>query len=57
MSWEQEISEQLQAAWDTTTVRFDIEQNLSEVQKNKARNNIGYGEISLLSNNEYKIEF
>ena len=40
MSWEQEISELLQEAQDIA-VRFDVEQSLTNAQKNTAKANTG----------------
>lgn len=54
MSWEQEISAQLQEA--QIAVRFDIQQQLTDTEKATARNNISIGATAtLISGNDYKI--
>jgi hypothetical protein len=55
MSWEQDISEQLQEVQDVA-VRFDIPQELDNTEKARARSNIGIGATStLISGDDYKI--
>lgn len=57
MSWEQEISEELQEVQDVA-VRFDIPQELTSTQKTTARTNIDYGATaSNISGDDYKIIF
>lgn len=55
MSWEQQITEQLQEV-QNMAVRFDVSQQLTDNEKNVARSNIGIGaSVSLISDDEYKI--
>jgi hypothetical protein len=55
MSWEQDISEQLQEVQDVA-VRFDIPQELDNTEKATARSNIGIGATAtLISGDDYKI--
>ena len=55
MSWEQEISEQLQEVQDVA-VRFDIDQDLTSEEGARARANIGIGaSATLISDSDYKI--
>ena len=55
MSWEQDISEKL-GELETMAVRFDVDQELSEAQKNRARNNIGVNATATqISGNDYMI--
>jgi hypothetical protein len=55
MSWEQDISEQLQEVQDVA-VRFDIPQELDNTEKARARSNIGIGATAtLISGDDYKI--
>jgi hypothetical protein len=57
MSWEQEISKELQEVSDMA-VRFDIDQELSVTEKTRARDNIGYGaSVASISGDDYKIIF
>jgi hypothetical protein len=57
MSWEQEISNKLQEA-QSIAVRFDVEQYLTDAQKNTARNNIATTATATnVSGNDYKITF
>lgn len=55
MSWEQDISEQLQEVQDVA-VRFDIPQDLDNTEKARARSNIGFASAAtLISGDDYKI--
>jgi hypothetical protein len=55
MSWEQDISEQLQEVQDVA-VRFDIPQDLDNTEKARAKSNIGIGSTAtLISGEDYKI--
>ena len=57
MSWEQDISTQLEEL-ESIAVRFDIDQNLTQTQKNTAKNNIAIGAtVTQVSGNDYKITF
>ena len=57
MAWEQEISEKLQEA-QSIAVRFDVEQALTEAQKNTAKNNVGVSvTVTQTSGEDYKIVF
>jgi hypothetical protein len=54
-SWEQEITEELQAVQDVA-VRFDIPQQLTTIQKSTAKGNISIGSsASIISDDDYKI--
>lgn len=55
MSWEQQISEKLQEL-QSISVRYDVEQALSDAEKTRARNNIAIGSSATnVSGNDYKI--
>lgn len=55
MSWEQEITEQLQEVSDMA-VRFDIQQDLTSAEKSQAKSNVGIGATATqISGNDYKI--
>lgn len=55
MSWEQDITEQLQEVQDVA-VRFDIPQELDNTEKARARSNIGIGATAtMISDDDYKI--
>lgn len=57
MSWEQEISEQLQEV-QNVAVRFDISQVLTGEQKSTALNNIDIKTTATnISGNDYQITF
>ena len=57
MAWQDDISALLQEAQDIS-VRFDIEQQLTEQEKAQARNNIGFAVTSTnLEKHDYKITF
>jgi hypothetical protein len=56
MSWEQDITEQLQEA-SNAVVRFDIQQEHNNTDKARARNNIGIGaSATQISGDDYKIK-
>lgn len=56
MGWEEEIAAMLQEVV-SETVRFDIEQPLTEVEKSRARNNIGIVTTATnISGDDYRIE-
>lgn len=56
MSWEQDISGMLQELKDKP-VRYDIDQERSEEDKARARNNISIGATATqISGDDYKIE-
>ena len=55
MSWEQDISKKLQELQDIS-VRFDIDQELTETEKARARSNISIGSsATVITGNDYKI--
>lgn len=56
-SWEQEITELLQEAQDIA-VRFDIEQKLTNNQKQTSRTNIGItASATVIADDDYQISF
>ena len=56
MGWEEEITAMLQEV-ESETVRFDIDQALTETQQNRARNNIDIKTTATeIENGNYKIE-
>ena len=55
MSWENTISELLQDL-ESISVRFDIQQNLTETQKQTAKDNIEIGAtVTQTTGDDYKI--
>lgn len=57
MSWEQEISDLLQQA-QSIAVMFNVDQGLSNTQKQTAQNNIGTTTTaSVVSGDDYKVTF
>lgn len=55
MSWEQDITEQLQEVQDVA-VRFDIPQELTSTEQTRARTNIDIGASAVqISGDDYKI--
>lgn len=55
--WEQEITELLQEA-QSIAVRFDIKQELTETEQQRAKDNIGIASsATLISGDDYKIDF
>lgn len=57
MSWEQDITEELQQA-ENAAVRFDVEQHPSVTEQNRAKSNIGIGSVvTQISGDDYKITF
>ena len=58
MSWQQDITDQLNAVGDIS-VRFDVEQDLTETEKARARNNIDIPRASVVNvrGDKYKIDF
>ena len=55
MSWEQDISQLLQEL-EEAAVRFDIEQELTSVEKSTARTNVGFGaSASQIEGTDFKI--
>lgn len=57
MSWEQDIVQDLDEL-ENAALRFDVEQNLTNTEKNTARSNIGFGtSVALIEGDNYKITF
>ena len=55
MSWEQDVTEQLQEV-QSIAVRFDIQQELTSAEKATAKSNIDIGaSVTQVSGDDYKI--
>lgn len=56
MGWEEEIAAMLQEV-SSETVRFDVEQFLTQTQKSTAKSNVGVGATAtFIEDNDYKLE-
>ena len=56
MGWEEEIASMLQEVV-SETVRFDVDQPLTETEKGRAKSNIGIGATATnISGDDFKIE-
>lgn len=56
MSWQQDIMDQLDEV-GSVSVRFDVDQNLTTTEKNRAKGNIDITDatVELISGSDYKL--